>query len=101
MHVVALILAWYLQMVMSAITSGLRGGTIAARAFLEFANERGWKKLDDESTSLTDETIGMVLAAGGICFQLLNGFQLPFPANIVLLPLTVIEWVLRWQVTWG
>mmetsp|Transcript_9780 Transcript_9780/g.25285 ORF Transcript_9780/g.25285 Transcript_9780/m.25285 type:complete len:422 (-) Transcript_9780:341-1606(-) len=100
-HIVALVLAWYLQMVMSAVTSGLRGGTIAARAFLEFANERGWKKLDDEATSLSDETIGMIIAAGGICFQLLNNFALPFPANIILFPLTLVQWVLKWQITWG
>ena len=29
------------------------------------------------------------------------GFALFFPLNLVLLPLTVVEWVLRWQIVMG
>ena len=34
-------------------------------------------------------------------WQLTTGFTLPFPLNIIFLPLTIIEWFLRWQMTFG
>jgi len=39
--------------------------------------------------------------SAGFTYQLLNAFAIPFPVNIVLLPVTIIEYVLRWQVTFG
>jgi len=35
----------------------------------------------------------------GFLFQLVSGFGLPFPLNIIFLPLTLIEWFLRIQIT--
>jgi uncharacterized protein involved in cysteine biosynthesis len=98
-HILALIFAWTLQMIVSSVTSGLRGGMLASRSFIDFSNERGWSKIDDDQTML-DEAIGVLLAGAGIFFQLANGFRLPLPFNLILLPLIVAEWWLRWQVTW-
>ena len=48
-----------------------------------------------------DEAIGYVLAAVGFIFQLQAGFSLFFPLNLLLLPLSMVEWVLRWQIVMG
>ena len=39
------------------------------------------------------------LFALGFGTQLLYGFGLSFPFNLLLLPLTAVEWILRWQIT--
>ena len=52
-------------------------------------------------TSYFDEAVGYSLAALGVAWQLATAFSLPFPLNLLLLPLTVVEWFLRWQVTFG
>ena len=35
----------------------------------------------------------------GFFFQFFAGFQLPFPLNVIFLPLTIIEWFLRIQIS--
>jgi hypothetical protein len=46
-----------------------------------------------------DEAIGYSVAAFGFGFQFFSGFTLPFPFNIIFLPLTLIEWFLRIQIS--
>jgi len=103
---IAVIFAWYLQMIISAFYSGLRGGRLFADAICNILIERGWmekipcvgKPFKQEDTHL-DEIILYVLAAAGFSFQIFSGFSLPFPLNLIFFPLTVLEWVLRIQVT--
>ncbi len=42
--------------------------------------------------------MGYALSACGLWFQLKMGFRLPFPVNLLLLPVTVFEYVLVWLV---
>ena len=58
------------------------------------------KPFEPDDSNL-DEIVGYVLAAAGFVFQLQAGFALVFPLNLVLLPLTTVEWVLRWQIVMG
>ncbi len=53
----------------------------------------------DPNESYLDEAIGYTLAAFGFAFQFFNGFALPFPLNLIFLPLTIIEWFLRIQIS--
>ena len=55
-------------------------------------------EFDPENTYL-DEVIGFGAAAFGFSFQFFAGFTLPFPMNIIFLPLTFIEWFLRIQIS--
>ena len=48
-----------------------------------------------------DEAILYPLAALGFSYQLLAGFTLSFPLNILLLPLEIVEIFLRWQLTFS
>ena len=41
----------------------------------------------------------MCLSCAGFAFQLFNGFALPFPLNIVFLPLTIVEFFLKLQIS--
>ena len=40
--------------------------------------------------------LGYLLALCGIVFQLYFGFSLPFPLNVILFPITIIEYMLVW-----
>jgi hypothetical protein len=103
---IAVIFAWWLQMIISAFYSGLRGGRLFADALIAFLEEKGlMDKVPliaqpfDPDESYLDEAIGYSLAAVGFSFQIFNGFNLPFPLNLVFLPLTIIEWFLRLQIS--
>ena len=55
----------------------------------------------DPETSYFDEAVGYSLAACGVLWQLSTAFSAPFPLNLVLLPLEIVEWLLRWQISFG
>lgn len=46
-----------------------------------------------------DEVAGFVLAAIGLYFQLTHGFSVPFLFELVLWPLSIIEWVIEYTVS--
>lgn len=96
-HVLALIFAMYLQRVVAMVVSGLRGGYLGAEAAIRFSNESKYTDINMD-TSLIDEAAGMALALAGMAFQIWQGFGLPFPLNLLLLPVVVFEYVLQWQV---
>jgi len=106
---IVIIFAWYLQMVISAFYSGLRGGKIFSDAFFALLQENGildkapdWlikNKPYDPDESYLDEIVMYIVFAAGFSYQLLNNFAIPFPFNVILFPVTLLEWILRWQVT--
>ena len=53
----------------------------------------------DHDKSTIDEMVAYPVAAVGFYLQLSFGFAIPFPLDIIFLPLTVVEWVLRWQIS--
>lgn len=110
---IAVFLAWWLQMIISAFYSGIRGGRMFADGLCAVLVERDLMKMVplvksfnpdgsfNPDESIVDEVIGYSIAAVGFLFQLFNGFALKFPLNLVFLPLTIVEWVLRWQISMG
>ena len=98
-------LAWKLQEVISAVQSGLRGGLMFSRGLLNWLNKRGFYSigpfsLKHEDTYI-DELVGYAVAALGFYVQWNLGFGVPFPFNIVLMPLDMVEWYIRYSVTTG
>merc|ERR1719161_1490225 len=97
-------------MVISAFYSGLRGGRMFANGLFGLIEEYGYmeklpdflvsKPYDPEKT-YADEAVMYPLAAMGFYFQITSGFTLPFPLNLIFLPLSIIEWILRYEVTFG
>lgn len=104
--VIAVVFASYLQQFISGFYSGLRGGKMVAVGLVNILGECGcWDKLPDKCVdkpfdadkSWIDEVIGFPIAAVGFYWQVTHGFSLDFPWSILVLPLDIIEWVLRFQ----
>jgi hypothetical protein len=98
--------AWWLTSVVAAVYSALRGGRIFARGLFTLLDDRGClERLPcvpspfDHDKTFVDELVAYPLAAAGFWFQLSHGFTLPFPLDLIFLPLTIVEWLLRWQIS--
>merc|ERR1711971_103589 len=107
-----ILFAWYLQAFISAFYSGLRGGKMFATGAFELMKEQGiLQKMPDflvpdkqpfnPDTTYVDEMIAYPLAAVGFYVQVHYNFALPFPVNIVFLPLTFVEYALEIAIVWG
>lgn len=110
LKIIAVVVATYVQAMISAFYSGLRGGKLFAVGFINILGEYGimdklpgWLvvKPFDANESIWDEILAYSLAAAGFWFQFTHSFMLPFPYSLVLFPLTIVEWILRWQVFTG
>ncbi len=87
--------AWFIQRIISAFHSAVRGGHMFTQNILEYLNHMGYYQLDANSTQI-DEMMGYFISAAGLWYQLRTGFALPFPLNVLLLPFTMLEWWLIW-----
>eukprot|EP00440_Ansanella_granifera_P072303 gb/GFBE01078466.1/.p1 GENE.gb/GFBE01078466.1/~~gb/GFBE01078466.1/.p1 ORF type:complete len:382 (+),score=110.96 gb/GFBE01078466.1/:1-1146(+) len=104
--VIAVVSASYIQAIISAFYSGLRGGRMFGSAFVHGVLPYVGPYLPascidqpfDPDKSYIDEMIGFPLAAAGFYYQFTSGFVLDFPENLIMLPCTIVEWVLRWNV---
>mmetsp|Transcript_12145 Transcript_12145/g.16773 ORF Transcript_12145/g.16773 Transcript_12145/m.16773 type:complete len:224 (+) Transcript_12145:117-788(+) len=96
-------LAWYIQTVISAVTSALEGGKIAAFAILKFFKDKGMNPAgiipEDLDDTYVDEAIAYLFAALGVFFQFKLGFDVPFPFNLLLFPFEIAEYYIRWSIT--
>ena len=108
---IAIIIAWYMQILIAAFYAAVRGGRLFAQGFFGILVEQSHKGVTlcpgivdkdfDPNSSVLDEIVGYIIAAQGFMFQITNGFALTFPWNILLLPLNIVEWFIRWQLTGG
>jgi len=100
---ISMSVAWYAQTIISAFTSALAGGLLATRALISILSQRGIKLggyiPDNHLDTSKDEIVSYALAAAGFYFQFKNGFSLSFPFNIVLWPLGMAEYYIKWSVT--
>jgi len=95
---VGMSIAFYIQRIISAFSSALRGGLQTARALLRMAVKRGLWEGKHEDTYL-DEALGWTLAALGFYFQYALGFAVPWPLTWVLWPFEVSEYYIMYAVT--
>eukprot|EP00959_Pyramimonas_sp_CCMP1952_P383917 8045828-Pyramimonas_sp.AAC.1 len=91
----AVTFAWWIQRVVSAIHSAIRGGRMFSTSLFLYLNEAGIIPLDPTTTK-ADEIVGWVLAAIGLYVQVSLGFSLLFPLNFLFLPLTFMNGALEW-----
>lgn len=89
--------AWFLQRIISAFHSAMRGGLLFSRNVLEYADRMKFASIRADETHL-DEVVGYVVGALGLWFQLSNGFALPFPLNVLMLPFSICEYFLMWMI---
>lgn len=93
----AIWVAFFVQRVVSAYYSAVRGGLLFSRNLLTYCEQMGFFRINAEE-SIVDEVLGYAVAALGVYWQVSSGFQLPFPLNLLLLPATLAEWALLWLV---
>merc|ERR1712107_35593 len=79
---VAIWVAWWIQRVISAFHSAIRGGLMCARGIVNFLHEQGTISFGDKDSQI-DEYAGWALSGVGFLFQLWMGFATPFPFNLV------------------
>jgi len=102
---IAIIVAWYAQMIISSFYSALRGGKMFADGLFNFLVEKKllqklpcFKDGFNADESFLDEYIGYLLAAVGFTYQFVTAYQIAFPLNLVFLPLDAVELFLRYQI---
>jgi len=95
---VAVALSWYLQVLISAVQSAIKGGLLFARKAVTLARKHGYVHPSAHDEYL-DEMLGFTIALLGFYTQWRWGFALPFPFNLVMLPFTGVEWYIRWSIT--
>lgn len=96
----AMTVAWWIQRVISAIHSAIKGGLMFGRYVVAFLHERKIVTFTPEQAYL-DEAIGWGIAFVGLLFQISWGFDLPFPLNIILLPVRLLEGFIMWSMASG
>lgn len=86
-------LAWTIQRFISAFHSAVRGGDLFARGLCKFLLRRGVNSPLQPGSFLFNVLAG---ATGvlGFYWQASSWFSLPFPLNIILLPIRFVEWIL-------
>jgi len=100
---IAMSFAFYLQSIISAFTSAMIGALLITRTIMSIAHKKGITlggliPADHKETQI-DEMGSYVLAAMGFIFQWKMNFDMPFPFNILLLPVEFAENFVRWSVT--
>ena len=102
---IAIIVAWYAKATIAAFYAAVRGGKLFVQGVFGFIVDQSAKGIQmclglvgkdfDPNESVLDEIVGFIIAAQGFMFQLTQGFVLPFPFNVLLSPLSMVEWFLR------
>lgn len=88
-------IAWRIQTAISAFTSALAGGLIMSRAVLLILSKGNKGHYDTNA----DEIASYAFAGLGFYFQYNMSFSTPFPLNIILWPVELAEYYIRWAVT--
>jgi len=94
---VAVSIAWWIQRVISAFHSCIKGGLMFGRELVHYMHEKGYVQFDIDDTYI-DEGIGWGIAVVGLLTQFYFGFGVPFPLNFFFLPLNFVEAFIAWSV---
>lgn len=92
-------IAWWLQTLSSTIHSALRGGEQFTKGLILYLARNGYTATITEGSILFG-AIMYTLALTGFYWQIINGFSLIFPLNILLFPFTLLEWTVRYVISY-
>lgn len=93
--------AWWLARIVSAAHSGVRGAELMVGALVTYAIRHKYVSEDISKHGGIFQMAGLGLALLGFWTQLSGGFSLPFPLNILFLPVSMAEWFLMYFVGVG
>jgi len=88
--------AWTIQRVISAFYSSIRGAQMFTIGLITCLVRNGYPSWDQGSIAFVGITA--IIAWTGFYWQLQSGFSLPFPLNVLLFPLSLLEWFVTWMV---
>jgi len=100
-NVAGVFLAFFLQRIIGGFHSAIRGGHLAVTNAITLAKKKGYIDPSFDEKSQKASLIGLGLAMMGFFWQLSNGFSVPFPLNLLLLPCSLLEWFLQVSLTIG
>jgi len=95
--VIAIVIAYKIQQIISAFYSAIRGGLLVTRNAMTWLSNKKIISIDPDATNI-DEYCGWALAALGFYFQFTKGFSAPWFMQLLLWPLGVLEGSLLWAV---
>ena len=91
--IIIIIIAWTLRRIFSCLHSAIMGGWMCARNICSYYNIKN---------PVVVVVFAYCIAAAGIWFQTYFGVNvLPFPINVVVIPLVLLEKMLIWFVNYG
>merc|ERR1719210_2771585 len=93
----AVSIAWWIQRIISAVHSAIRGGLMFGKYLVDFLHEKKILNFNADQAYL-DEAIGWGVAVAGLIFQFALGFGVPFPLNLFLWPVQFLEAFIVWSV---
>jgi hypothetical protein len=89
-------IAFSLNRVLATVHTAVRGARLATDAFAQWTEKRNMRYL---SEGYLDDAAAFLLAALGVYGQLFLWYRLPFIVELVLLPATLLEWLLSFLVS--
>jgi hypothetical protein len=92
-------IAWWLQTLTSAMHSALRGGEQFTKGLVLFLARNGYS-INVTEGSYMFAAIMYSVALVGFYWQVINGFSLIFPLNLILFPFTLGEWIVRYVISY-
>jgi len=95
--VIAVTIAWWIQRILSAVHSCVTGGLMFGRELVHYLHDKGHIQFDADDSFL-DEAAGFAIGAFGLLVQFYFRFSVPFPLNILFLPLSMVEGIIVWSV---
>jgi len=95
--IIAITLTWWVQRIISAFHSAIRGGHMAGEGVVKLLHSRGLIQVSSDDT-YADEIAGYTIAFAGFVFQLSMGFRLALYYKLLLLPFWIGECLLHWVV---
>jgi len=98
-RIIGVSIAWTVQRFISAFYTAFRGAQLCLKGALHYAKFKGLipsEDVDEHSTVIM--LIVGALALFGFWCQASSFFSLPFPLNILLAPLSFVEYFLTWWV---
>eukprot|EP00450_Noctiluca_scintillans_P036910 CAMPEP_0194546068 /NCGR_PEP_ID=MMETSP0253-20130528/90117_1 /TAXON_ID=2966 /ORGANISM="Noctiluca scintillans" /LENGTH=358 /DNA_ID=CAMNT_0039393127 /DNA_START=54 /DNA_END=1130 /DNA_ORIENTATION=- len=98
--IVASIIAWKVQLMISTFQSGLTGGVGASQSLFRLLGQQHRFFKFNPDSFFPAEILGWLLAGSGIYVQLFKGGVVPEILSPFFWPIDIFERVLQWNVTW-
>ncbi len=88
---IGITIAFWLQTYISAFQAAMRGGLMASRGAMAYLIKLGYFPDMKHEDTYIDEIVGYTFAGLGFYYQLMSGFHIPFPLNLITWPVDLAQ----------